>query len=56
MGKDREFLDKLKTAAQHYGWLGDYSEITDFVLWVYEQYGYEKPTIEQLKPFVDEND
>lgn len=52
---DREFLGKLKTAAQHYGWQGDYNEVTKFVLWVYEQYGYQKPTQEQLAPFVEKS-
>lgn len=53
MEGDKQFLDKLKIAAQHYGWQGDYEEIVTFVLWVYEQYGYEKPSREQLKPFED---
>jgi lysylphosphatidylglycerol synthetase-like protein (DUF2156 family) len=39
----KEFLDELNERARHYGWSGDFVEISSFVAALYEEAGLEPP-------------
>jgi len=47
---DKDFLAKLKEIAKLYGWNGDYTEIKDFVSYLYSVHGIEI-TQEELEPY-----
>jgi hypothetical protein len=43
-----DFIKTLVTAARTYGWMGDYSEVVDFVNWCSDVAGQER---QDLEPF-----
>lgn len=51
---DDSFLKKLSLVARCYGWLGDYTEVKDFVVWCHDHAGVRCP---ELEPFaLEENE
>lgn len=49
---DDDFLERLREIARIYGWAGDYTEIGEFLRYLYKSKDLEVP---DLNPYEDEN-